>query len=148
MDISQCPAILTDYGPTLGVDHVLQIVLSNILKNKINMQRCQSGRSCSLGTAVYGNVPRVQIPVSAPIVNNTNPKKSLEFVFFSTHYFGLIKKLCINWYHTLLFLLLFGCSTFLVKHNPCKILHIILNSLLLVRINSWHFLFEQYFTFP
>ena len=30
------------------------------------MQRCQSGRSCSLGTAVYGNVPRVQIPVSAP----------------------------------------------------------------------------------
>ena len=30
------------------------------------MQRCQSGRSCSLGTAVYRNVPRVQIPVSAP----------------------------------------------------------------------------------
>ena len=66
MDISQCPAILTDYGTTLGVDHVLQIVLSNILKNKINMQRCQSGRSCSLGTAVYGSVPRVRIPISAP----------------------------------------------------------------------------------
>ena len=30
------------------------------------MQRCQSGRSCSRGTAVYGNVPRVRIPVSAP----------------------------------------------------------------------------------
>lgn len=30
------------------------------------MQRCQSGRSCSLGTAVYRNVPRVQIPISAP----------------------------------------------------------------------------------
>ena len=30
------------------------------------MQRCRSGRSCSLGTAVYRNVPWVQIPVSAP----------------------------------------------------------------------------------
>ena len=30
------------------------------------MQRCQSGRSCSLGTAVYRDVPRVRIPVSAP----------------------------------------------------------------------------------
>lgn len=31
------------------------------------MQRCLSGRKCSLGTAVYGNVPRVRIPFSAPI---------------------------------------------------------------------------------
>lgn len=133
---------------TPSVDHVLQNLILLIPNTIFYMQRCQSGRSCSLGTAVYGNVPRVRIPISAPIVNNTNPKKSLEFVFFSTHYFGLIKKLCINWYHTLLFLLLFGCSTFLVKHNPCKILQIILNSLIIVRINSWHFLFEQYFTFP
>ena len=37
------------------------------------MQRCQSGRQCSLGTAVYGNVPRVRIPVSAPTKTALNP---------------------------------------------------------------------------
>lgn len=94
MDISQCTAYLTDYGPTLGVDHVLQNVISNIPKNKFNMQRCQSGRSCSLGTAVYGNVPRVQIPVSAPIQNSAKPA---VFYFAWTGFckFYLLSKLCL-----------------------------------------------------
>ena len=31
------------------------------------MLRCQSGRMCTLGKRVYGNVPGVQIPPAAPI---------------------------------------------------------------------------------
>ena len=41
---------------------------------KYLMQRCRSGRSCSLGTAVCGNAPRVRIPVSAPTETMLNPK--------------------------------------------------------------------------
>ena len=44
------------------------------------MQRCQSGRSCSLGTAVYGSVPRVRIPVSAP---NATKFEFSDFIFFA-----------------------------------------------------------------
>ncbi|SEH80327.1 hypothetical protein BAZSYMA_ACONTIG04706_0 [Bathymodiolus azoricus thioautotrophic gill symbiont] len=30
------------------------------------LERCQSGLICSLGKRVYGNVPRVRIPLSPP----------------------------------------------------------------------------------
>ena len=55
------------------------------------MQRCQSGRSCSLGTAVYGSVPRVRIPISAPA-----PKKRLYLAVF--YFLSLIKvqNICIE----------------------------------------------------
>ena len=47
--------------------HLYHISKTSHISNPTTyMQRCQSGRSCSLGTAVYGNVPRVRIPISAP----------------------------------------------------------------------------------
>ena len=45
------------------------------------MQRCQSGRSCSLGTAVYSDVPRVRIPVSAPQQTKFESDVRVSFLF-------------------------------------------------------------------
>ena len=47
------------------------------------MQRCQSGRMCTLGKRVYGNVPRVQIPPAAPIKLAGLFKPA--FLFFNFH---------------------------------------------------------------
>lgn len=47
----------------------------------LKMQRCLSGLRSTTGNRVYViSVPRVQIPLSAPYVNNTNSK--IEFVLF------------------------------------------------------------------
>ena len=56
----------------------------------LKMQRCLSGLRSTTGNRVYViSVPRVQIPLSAPYVNNTNPKT--EFVlFFTRDFFGMI----------------------------------------------------------
>ena len=65
-NISQCPAFMMGLGQRSVSTTQYKIIIFDITKSKFNMQRCQSGRSCSLGTAVYRNVPRVQIPISAP----------------------------------------------------------------------------------
>lgn len=56
----------------------------------LKMQRCLSGLRSTTGNRVYViSVPRVQIPLSAPYVNNTNSKT--EFVlFFTRDFFGII----------------------------------------------------------
>lgn len=56
----------------------------------LKMQRCLSGLRSTTGNRVYViSVPRVQIPLSAPYVNNTNSKT--EFVlFFTRDFFGMI----------------------------------------------------------
>lgn len=56
----------------------------------LKMQRCLSGLRSTTGNRVYViSVPRVQIPLSAPYVNNTNSK--IEFVlFFTRDFFGMI----------------------------------------------------------
>ena len=43
------------------------------------MQRCQSGRMCTLGKRVYSNVPRVQIPPAAPVIQS---KFLLNLLFY------------------------------------------------------------------
>ena len=45
------------------------------------MLRCQSGRMCTLGKRVYGNVPGVQIPPAAPIKQK---KSHIGFSFLFT----------------------------------------------------------------
>ena len=45
------------------------------------MLRCQSGRMCTLGKRVYGNVPGVQIPPAAPIKQK---EKSYRLFFLFT----------------------------------------------------------------
>ncbi len=72
-NISQCPAFMMGLGRRSVSTTQYKIIIFDITKSKFNMQRCQSGRSCSLGTAVYRNVPRVQIPISAPIKTALNP---------------------------------------------------------------------------
>lgn len=59
------------------------------------LQRWLSGLRRTTGNRVYlVRVPRVQIPLSAPYVNNTNPEGNLEFVlFFVRDFFGIIVQL-------------------------------------------------------
>ena len=58
-----------------------------------NLQRCLSGLRSTTGNRVYlVRVPRVQIPLSAPCVNNTN--SFAEFVlFFARDFFGAVIRL-------------------------------------------------------
>lgn len=59
------------------------------------LQRWLSGLRRTTGNRVYlVRVPRVQIPLSAPYVNNTNPERKPEFVlFFARDFFGVVIRL-------------------------------------------------------
>lgn len=59
------------------------------------LQRWLSGLRRTTGNRVYlVRVPRVQIPLSAPYVNNTNPEDNSGFVlFFAQDFFGIIIRL-------------------------------------------------------
>ena len=48
--------------------------------NLFSLERCQSGLICSLGKRVYGNVPRVRIPLSPPLlfINHTHMKPDFK----------------------------------------------------------------------
>ena len=79
-----------------SVDKILKIRynLSCCASDEDNLlQRCLSGLRSTTGNRVYViSVPRVQIPLSAPYVNNTNSKT--EFVlFFTRDFFGLIVRI-------------------------------------------------------
>lgn len=46
------------------------------------MLRCQSGRMCRSRKPMYRKVPRVQIPLSAPIKDGAGSKNLLYFLMF------------------------------------------------------------------
>ena len=56
-----------------------------------NTERYRSGyNGPDSKSGVRSNAPRVRIPLSPPLVNNTNPETKTEFVlFFSNEYFGI-----------------------------------------------------------
>ena len=64
------------------------------MREDIELERCQSGRSSTLGKRVYVTVPRVRIPLSPPEQNENQKQNeneiSFSFSFLDTSLFILI----------------------------------------------------------